>query len=212
MNQIERYLAPIMRQLSRLSGQAQLIEDCIRSGATEAAYENAVELERLSESFVLHTRDLPCEFGKPQAVVQVDEIVKDSFPCEVGHTDEGWFRLIIPRLLPKKSRNGSVEYIRSSVYPPMIDFFRSNPIKRLDDCVIIFRHVYARNTPEKRWRDHDNIEVKQVTDIVAWFTMTDDGPGICRHYYCSVSGEENRTEVFVVPRSDFPRWLSVYQD
>lgn len=77
---------------------------------------------------------------------------------------------------------------------------------RLDDCVIIYRHIYDREEPERRHRDHDNIETNFVTDIVALYVMTDDAPLRCRHYYCSAAGSTERTEVYVVPEQDFMRW------
>ncbi len=212
MKQLKRDLDQVSNHLKQMSELNGLIVRCVDTGAMTAAYENALELERLSESCTLYARELPCEFGVPNAVGCVEMIIRDSVLCDIGFTDEGWFRLSIPILLPKKSRKGTVDYIRGTLYPPMTDFFRTNPVKRLDDCVIVFRHVYDRNTPEKRRRDHDNIEIKQVTDIVAWFTMTDDGPGVCSHFYCSAEGERNKTEVYVVPGCDFPKWLAKYRN
>ncbi len=212
MNQIENSLVRIRSLLIKMTRQEQLIEDCLKSGSRASAFENALELERLSETYTLSTRELPQDFGIPKAVDAVEEIVTESFPCEIGYTKEGWFRLVMPMLLPKKSRTSSVDYIRGSLYPQMYDYFRKHRIERLRDCVIIFRHVYDKNTPQYRKRDHDNIEVKQVTDIVAWFTMTDDGPDICRHYYCSASGSQNRTEVYVVPKLEFPFWMILFEN
>ena len=57
-------------------------------------------------------------------------------------------------------------------------------------------------------RDHDNIETNMVSDIVAMYVMPDDAPSVCSHYECSVMGEDDRTEVYVIPRMDFPQWLS----
>ena len=56
-------------------------------------------------------------------------------------------------------------------------------------------------------RDHDNIEVNKVADIVAMHVLSDDNPSVCSHYYCSASASEDRTEVYVVPKHDFPRWF-----
>ena len=212
MNQIEQFLVRIRSLLIKMSKLEQLIDDCVKSGSKTAAFEHSLELERLSESYTLFTREMPQEFGIPKAVGCVDEVIRESFPCEIGYTKEGWFRLVMPMLLPKKSRNGSVDYIRGALYPQMYDYFRKHRIERLSDCVIIFRHVYEKDTPHYRRRDHDNIEVKQVTDIVAWFTMTDDGPDICRHYYCSASGSQNRTEVYVVPKLEFPFWMILHEN
>ncbi len=78
---------------------------------------------------------------------------------------------------------------------------------RYNNCVLIYRHVYDAARPERQRRDHDNIEINMVSDIVAMYVMPDDGPSICSHYYCSAAGTEDRTEVYVVPRESFPIWL-----
>ena len=115
--------------------------------------------------------------------------------------------LRLPRLLPRKERGkGSVEYIRGFLGPAMQRFFKEESPVRFDDCVIIYRHIYDREEPERRHRDHDNIETNFVTDIVALYVMTDDAPLRCRHYYCSAAGSKEHTEVYVVSEQDFMRW------
>lgn len=47
-----------------------------------------------------------------------------------------------------------------------------------------------------------------VSDIVAMYVMPDDAPSVCSHYECSAMGGDDHTEVYVVPRKDFPQWLS----
>lgn len=56
-------------------------------------------------------------------------------------------------------------------------------------------------------RDHDNIETNMVSDIVAMYVMPDDAPTVCSHYEYSVMGEDDRTEVYVIPKTDFAVWL-----
>ena len=68
---------------------------------------------------------------------------------------------------------------------------------------------YAR--PERAYRDHDNIEVNMVTDIITLYLLPDDAPRRCAHYYCSAAGEVDCTEVYVVPASRFPEWLAAEQ-
>ena len=80
---------------------------------------------------------------------------------------------------------------------------------RYQDCVLIYRHVYDRARPERKMRDHDNIEINMVSDIVAMYVMPDDSPAVCSHYYCSTAGQEERTEVYVVPKKEFPIWLAM---
>ena len=46
-----------------------------------------------------------------------------------------------------------------------------------------------------------------MSDVVALYVMADDSPNVCSNYECSVAGDVERTEVYVVPEKDFPAWL-----
>ena len=173
----------------------------------ESYFQQALLIEECAEQLTLAARTLPSYIGHPDAEVQVEAILKQEIPVEIGYTKEGWFSVRIPMLLPKKSK-GSTDYIRSFLYPAMRDFFVEKPPVRYREAVLIYRHVYDRRRPERQMRDHDNIEINMVSDIVAMYVMPDDGPAVCAHYYCSAAAEQERTEVYVVPKGDFPTWLS----
>ena len=174
----------------------------------EDANQLAFDAERQVEKLVNSYRMIPTFLGSPSARMEVEKIISEEIPVEIGFTDEGWFSLRIPRLLPRKERGkGSHDYIRGYLYPAMQRFFQNEYPVRFDDCVIIYRHIYDRNEPERQFRDHDNIELNFVTDTVALFVMTDDAPLRCRHYYCSAAGQTERTEVYVVPATDFIKWF-----
>ena len=173
----------------------------------ESYFQQALLIEECAEQLTLAARTLPSYIGHPDTEAQVEAILKQEIPVEIGYTKEGWFSVRIPMLLPKKSK-GSTDYIRSFLYPAMRDFFVEKPPVRYREAVLIYRHVYDRRRPERQMRDHDNIEINMVSDIVAMYVMPDDGPAVCAHYYCSVAAEQERTEVYVVPKGDFPIWLS----
>ena len=170
------------------------------------AYEQALRLEETAERLVLLTRVLPAYTGSGMAKRDVENAMKRCIPVDMEFTAEGWFRLCIPALLPKKG-SGSADYIRSFLYPAMQEYFQKTEPVRFTDCVLVYRHVYDRERLERRMRDHDNIETNMVSDIVAMYVMPDDAPMVCSHYECSVMGEDDHTEVYVVPGTDFPQWL-----
>lgn len=170
------------------------------------AYEQALRLEETAERLVLLTRVLPAYTGSGMAKRDVENAMKRCIPVDMEFTAEGWFRLCIPALLPKKG-SGSADYIRSFLYPAMQEYFQKREPVRFTDCVLVYRHVYDRERLERRMRDHDNIETNMVSDIVAMYVMPDDAPMVCSHYECSVMGEDDHTEVYVVPGTDFPQWL-----
>lgn len=200
----------VLDKLQRLNKEQSELADLVRrsfeAGDTKAAYDLSLRMEELTERSVLLSRSLPAYTGNPRSAHDIESVIEREIRVEIGFTEEGWFSLRMPLLLPKKE-HGSADYIRSFLYPAMEGFFRGKPPVRFRNCVLIYRHVYSRDRPERQRRDHDNIEVNMVSDTVALYVMPDDGPEICCHYYCSAAARTERTEVYVVPQNDFPHWL-----
>ena len=174
----------------------------------ETALELSVTAAKISEGVALKTRALPAHTCHPRAERAAQEAISESVPVEIRLTAEGWFYLRMPILLPRKEKSPR-SYLRGFLYPALASFARERLPIRYRDCVMIFRHTYDRNRPEREYRDHDNIELNMVTDTVAVRVMADDSPMLCRHYYCSAVGDNERTEVYVIPRSDFFKWLEM---
>ena len=202
----QKALDKIDAKIQELHEQAFSVRRFYQEGNIKQTYESALRLEEVSEKTVLLTRALPAYTGNPKARLETENLIKLSIPIEIGFTEEGWFSLRIPALLPKKDA-GSADYIRSSLYLAMREFFLDSQPVRYNDCVLIYRHIYARDRPERKKRDHDNIEVNMVSDIVAMYVLPDDGSSVCSHYYCSAQGQSDRTEVYVVPQCEFTEWL-----
>ena len=206
-NSFQKVLGRVEKMAGKLWDQIRLVKDCCQAHQLQMAYEQALRLEETAERLVLLTRALPAYTGSGMAKGDVESSMKRCISVDMGFTAEGWFWLCIPALLPKKG-GGSADYIRSFLYPAMKEYFQEKEPVRFMDCVLVYRHVYDRERPERRMRDHDNIETNMVSDIVAMYVMPDDAPSICSHYECSVMGEDDYTEVYVIPRTDFPQWLS----
>ena len=128
---------------------ADLVQWSFKASDTKAAYDLSLRLEELTERSVLLSRSLPAYTGNPRSVHDVEAVIGREIPVEIGFTEEGWFSLRMPLLLPKKE-HGSANYIRSIVYPAMEGFFRDKPPVRFRDCVLIYRHLYSRNRPERQ--------------------------------------------------------------
>lgn len=115
----------------------------------------------------------------------------------------------MPLLLPKKEQGkGDVKHLRAILGASFKKAFAAElDTVKFKECTIIYRHVYDQARPERAWRDHDNIEINFVTDMVAMYVMTDDAPYLCEHHYCSAAGPSERTEVYVIPQADMTAWL-----
>ena len=198
-------LGKVEAKLSRMKEQAAAVRWFYENGNLPESYNRALRLEELSEQTVLLTRVLPAYTGAAGATVQTDAIISDTIPVEVGFTAEGWFSVRIPALLPKKA-SGSADYIRSYLYPAMRKFFDGKPPVRFR--IVCLPTAMCMTEADRNgpcgitiYRNH------MVTDILALYVLPDDHPAVCSHYYCSAAGSEDRTEVYVIPKHDFPMWM-----
>ena len=208
-----RWTKTQVKKLSKSAGEFQEIAEMIRKESkTKALYEIQEYVEKayplLAKSWDI-LKDLILESGRPNASLVVDQIVKDVAPVEIGFNEKGWFRLKMSSLPPKELASNA-NYIRDVLYAQLADYHRNVGIqKRFRRCVIIFNHIYRFDVPENQYRDHDNIELNMVVDAIALYVMEDDGAGRCQHYYYSSPGEENATEVYVVPMEEFVDFIQL---
>ena len=200
-------LEKTIRQTEKLLKILQAVQTDYADTRMEAAMEKAVSAAKQAEKVALMTRALPAHTGHPRAKELTRNAIAEAIPIEIGFTDQGWFCLRMPILLPRKEKS-SRNYIRDFLYPALEQFAAGRRF-RYRNCVLIFRHVYDRNRPEREYRDHDNIELNTVVDAIAMFFLVDDTPLECRHYYCSAAGSTERTEVYIVPRNEFETWLAM---
>lgn len=193
----------LLKRDSNALVQTRLFTDRGNIGST---YGMTFTFETVLEKTVLLARVLPAYTGHPNAAMLTEQLLEKSIPVEMGFTAQDWFCLRISALLPKKE-GGSAAYVRDFLYPAMRRFFAGKPLVSYPDCVLIFRHVYDQTRPERAWRDHDNIEVNIVADVIALYLLLDDAPRRCAHYYCSAAGPRERTEVYVIPCEDLGTWI-----
>lgn len=207
MKRFDETLDRIDKLLMNMTHRLDLTRQMEDDGKLQACYVQLLRLEDTSERLTLLTRSLPIFTGARSGPEDVAQIIRDVIPVELGYTAEGWFCVRIPLLLPKKE-SGSVNYIRGFLFPALREFFRDQAPVIHPQNVLIYRHVYDRERPERQYRDHDNIEINMVSDIVAMYALPDDAPKYCAHFYCSAAAAKERTEIYVVPRNAFPRWLA----
>ena len=200
-----------IKKTEKLLKQLNAVKSDYADKRIEDALEKSVSVARTAESVALKTRTLPAHTGYPQADGMVQKAIDEAVPVEMGFTEEGWFSLRMPILLPRKEKS-SRSYLRGILYQALEKFSHGKEKIRYRNCVLIFRHVYDRNRPEREYRDHDNIELNTVVDAIAMFFLVDDTPLECRHYYCSAAGDDERTEVYIVPRADFESWLAMEKE
>jgi len=201
MNQSKRDLTTCKERLEQAA-------HLYKAGKEAEASEILQEIAMLSAKITVRQREMLRDSAVSTAQEDVDDIIAETHPMEIGFTPEGWFGIRMEPLAKTKD-TASKEYIRGIIYPAMRRFFADKATVRYTQCTMIFRHVYDRNIPRAQYRDYDNVEVKMVADTIAMYVMVDDSPLYCRTFHCCAPGKESRTEVYVVPQKDFRKWCEM---
>ena len=128
----------------------------------------------------------------------------DAQGIEIGMR-EGMFRIRIPRLLPKRRK--SMEYLLDPLQGCLESYAEKNGCPKYRECVICIIHTYSRENPVSRICDYDNLEWKQVLDVLASFLLVDDSGLLCDIYHTTERGAQDETRIILMEKTMFPDWL-----
>lgn len=205
-------ITPFEREIQRAARHIRLaaisladVKNAYSRHDMQEAYRQAFTFSLRMEKLALLARSMPALTGRKDASRDMKRHILSAMPIVLGYTDEGWFYADIPALLPKKEHGGP-QYIRESLYLALREFFRDREQPLFDDCVLVVCHQYRCDRPERRLRDHDNIELNAVVDALALYVLRDDAPLACQHHYCSIAGERDATLVYLMPAVSFLEW------
>lgn len=130
---------------------------------------------------------------------------------EVRYEDR-LLEITLPCLLPKRQKRQSSEFLIDPIYAALSQYVKSHPLPQFQHCVVCFSHVYCHEQPERRVRDYDNLELKQLLDVVGSFIMVDGSGLLCDAYNTTELGETDCTHIFIMPPEQFPKWLEQRQN
>ena len=116
--------------------------------------------------------------------------------------------ITLPCLLPKRKRQNNSSFLFEPFFYTLKSYVRKNPIPKYNYCTVCFSHVYNRKLSSRRVRDYDNIELKEILDIVSTFIMVDDSGLLCDMYNTTELGDKDCTRVFVMDKNKFPEWIA----
>jgi len=122
--------------------------------------------------------------------------------------EDGIFEVHLPCLIPKRKQWKSTEYLLDPLGAALVRYARDHPLPRFHHCMICFTHIYSKDLPERRIRDYDNLELKQIQDVVASFVLADDTGALCDSYHTTAFGEMDCTHLFIMDSERFPAWLA----
>jgi len=117
--------------------------------------------------------------------------------------------ITLPCLLPGR-KSKSNDFISGPLFGALSQFIanRREPFKRFEHCAICITHVYNKTLMAKRRiRDHDNMEVKGIIDVINLFLLSDDTGGLCDIFNTSEIADTDMTRIAIMKKDAFPEWV-----
>lgn len=198
-------------KINRISDMIPDIEHQFEYDNVELAKKWTGELMMEMEKLCKVVRTIPLKLG----VARIDgkdifdatqDAVSDNWDIKIGYAKSKWLCVKLPIVAPKI--NGcSSDILYEPLNLSLEKFFGNNVFVDKRPMVICYRFVYGKDIPVRNYHDHDNKEVKMITDTITNLTLIDDKPKYLNHYYCTATGIDSNTEVFLVPREEFSEWL-----
>ena len=121
---------------------------------------------------------------------------------------DGVLEITLPCLLPKRKQRQSTEFLIDPLYFTLSQYADSHKLPRYKHCVVCFSHIYSEKFQNRRVRDYDNLELKQLLDVLSTFIMEDDTGLLVDAYNTTEIGESDCTRISVMSKDHFTVWLS----
>ncbi len=199
-------LKSLLKQADTLISKIDL---CLKNDNFENAFSEILELQKKTEQIANKGRSLPLVYANPkiQKKIETNIIINQNLKLKIDISND-FVEMQLPFLLNKKE-SGSPAFIKNTLYAGLNNAFENAPdnFKKFDEeMVIVFEHCYVNNYLS--YRDHDNIDINMIIDILCSFFLKDDSPKKLSHlYFSSFDSDINKTKVYLVKKMDLIKFL-----
>ena len=123
--------------------------------------------------------------------------------------EDGILSVRLPALLPKKTRTEGFKFLQPALHALLKQCAEQQNLPHFHECAICIEHIYDRSLPIKAVRDYDNLETKEVLDIIALYCMTDDTGALCDQFQTTRFSTSSCIIISVMQKEKFSAWLDM---
>lgn len=203
---ITRRICDVRNNLQRLSNHLLAMDSLDIQRYPENYETMSTEAALLSEKVTCQLRNLlyaTASVPKQEYLVRASEIhdIAIAYENEI-------LEIRLPRLLPKKKSRQSSLFLIDSVNAALAHYGKAHTLPRFRECTVCVSHVHESDLPDWCLLDYDNLQQKQILDVIALHVMADDSGLLCDAFNTTELGESDGTKIFVMEKDRFPEWLS----
>lgn len=158
-----------------------------------------------SEKIACAIRRLVYQFTPVKKAELLSRVATDAQKIKIEGNGRG-LCITLPALLSKKKHK--TEFLSEPLFCALSEYMIETEFHKLCHAVVCFEHVYDRDQADKQYRDYDNLEEKQILDVIAIFALADDNGQVCDVFNTTATGDYNHTRIYVMPPEWFIPWLN----
>lgn len=201
------------KRCENIQKRLRKIEKVIRDKNFDESYNQCIAVSNSLGNLSQDLRVLPSKFGCTNELTSYS-VADDNYPIEFFYMED-ILKIVLPEILPHRLRINDNDnrlvtmqnyaFNKQRIYNKFAKEFEYGKFKIYDERVVLFfNNIY---TDAKFFIDSDNVDTKIITDIIASYVLIDDNPMWCSHYVSAEIGDNNHSEVYVIPESKFLQFL-----
>lgn len=202
----------IFQQTQKVENELTKLKNTIFALQTTDIQKHGANYEELSADAAYNAERLTCQLRR--LVYMTDFTGKSNYLKQAADAqgihislNNGILSITLPALFPKRKLKSNTAFLHDPLNFALQEFVREQHIPLYRDCIICFIQVYDKALSKNRIRDYDNLEFKQILDVISTHTLIDDSGQFCDLHHMTELGDEDYTVVHVMEKSAFPGWL-----
>lgn len=202
---ITRRIGDVRSNLHRLSNHLLAMDSLDIQRYPDNYEAMSVESALLAEKITCQLRNL---IYSSTSIPKQEYLVRASQMHDIGISyEDGILKLNMPRLLPKKKARHSSVFLVDPLNAALEHYGKEYPLPHFRECVVCISHIFDHELPDWCLLDYDNLQQKQILDAIALHVMADDSGLLCDAFNTTELGEQDGTEISIMEKERFPKWL-----
>lgn len=206
-------------EVGHLLAESRNLVACYTRSHAESGYESLTDMvleasktgERLTEKLRRLSLEVVLDGAKYEQYQS--ELVR-IHGIEVSFSD-GILEVTAPVLVPHR-KESYTDYLYKPLHTAFWQWCRkqkeeNKEVPEFQKCTVCFLHLYDRELPLGRVRDHDNMEEKHVLDVISNFFLASDGGLHVDTYHLTRMAERDATKIYVMDAEKFPLWVGAFR-
>lgn len=207
-NPLTALVNELLDQHARLGHDITAIQRTDFARFPENFIEVASKATRRSESISLRLRQIIPELNgrRRKQYNPLDEAVK-NLDIQVMHTEKS-VTVLLPGIVPTRAFGHKTDYLLDPLFHAMSCYAIEHLLPLHEKSMVVFTHLYNGTLSTRRVKDYDNLECKNILDIISIFALPDDGGLHCDVLHMTRVSDCDLTRIDVIDATDFPEWYA----